>query len=116
MVVDETSVLKLDIDCRVDDDWIRNKVRAIVAVCKSFQVTVNSIKMCRSKRKGIHFYISIQPPVESSFANQLQWLLGDDPARVDFNRARIESDLTEWNKLFEVAGRKLRAIYRRVRR
>jgi hypothetical protein len=42
----------------------------------------------------------------------LQWLLGDDSQRVGFNRARIESGLNEWNKLFEVVGRRLTTIYR----
>jgi len=115
MAIEKTSLLKLDIDSIVDDEWISNKARAIVAVCKSFKVTVDNIKICRSRRKGIHFYIHIQPPVEASFANQLQWLLADDPARVAFNQARIESDLAQWNKLFEVAERRLRTIYRHVR-
>ena len=103
--------LKIDKDCFVDDDWIDNYVDIIVNICTAFRVKVESIKMCKSRRKGLHFYISISPPVDPSLANQLQWLLGDDSKRVDFNRARIESRLVEWNKLFEVARRRLKTIY-----
>lgn len=105
--------LKIDKDCFVDEDWIESYAKVITEICRSFGVTVESIKMCNSKKKGLHFYISIHPSVEASFANQLQWFLGDDSLRVDFNRARIDSGLREWNKLFEVAGRKLKTIYQR---
>lgn len=115
MAVNEVRVLKVDKDCHISQDWIKNYIEVIAAVCKRFGVTVNSIKICPSKRKGVHFYIEITPPIEAEFANRLQWLLGDDCQRVDFNRARIESSLNEWNKLFEVVGRKLTTIYRRRR-
>jgi hypothetical protein len=71
--------------------------------------------MCRSKRKGYHFYISINPPVEANVANQLQWLLGDDDLRVDRNRARIQAGFDRWNKLFERLDARLRTIYRPVK-
>jgi len=105
--------LKIDKDCFVDEDWIDNYVTMIIGKCRSFGITVESIRMCKSKRKGLHFYITIYPPIEPEIANRIQWLLGDDSKRVDFNRARIDSGLREWNKLFEVAGRRLKTIYRR---
>lgn len=104
--------LKIDKDCFVDEDWISNYVGVIIDVCRSFGVTVESIKMCESRRKGLHFYVAISRPIDSMLANKLQWLLGDDALRVDFNRARIESGLVEWNKLFEAACRRLKTIYR----
>ena len=110
-LVDE---LKIDKDCFVDRQWIEDYVDLVVSVCKKFGVTVLSVKRCNSRRKGVHFYIRIRPQIDATLANRLQWLLGDDSKRVDFNRARIESGLNEWNKLFEVVGRKLRTIYRRV--
>ena len=110
--VDKTSELKIDKDCFVDGAWVDYYARVIVATCQSFRVKVESIRMCHSRKKGLHLYIKICPPIESSKANMLQWLLGDDSARVDFNRARIDSGLEEWNKLFEVAGRRLKTIYR----
>ncbi len=105
--------LKIDKDCFVDEEWIAAYANTIIRVCESYNLTVEAIKMCNSKKKGIHFYVEVNPCVEAVLANMLQWLLGDDCRRVDFNRARIESGLTEWNKLFEVANRKLKTVYRR---
>jgi hypothetical protein len=111
LTVDKTSELKIDKDCFVDGAWVNYYVQVIVSTCQSFRVKVESIRMCNSRKKGLHLYIKISPPIEPSKANMLQWLLGDDSARVDFNRARIESGLEEWNKLFEIAGRRLKTIY-----
>lgn len=105
------SVLKIDKDCWVEPDWIDDYVGLVKATCRKYRVTVISIRMSRSRRKGIHFYIEIAPPIDAKTANRLQWLLGDDSSRVDFNRARIDSGLNEWNKLFEEPGRRLRRIY-----
>jgi hypothetical protein len=71
--------------------------------------------MCPSAHKGQHFYIRITPPVQATLANRLHYLLGDDCQRVDFNRARIESGLDEWSKLFERPNVRLRIIYRGVK-
>jgi hypothetical protein len=65
---------------------------------------------------GMHFYIKIDPPVDAHTANNLQYLLGDDAKRVSYNRARINSGLVEWNKLFERIGARLRTIYRQSNR
>lgn len=111
--VENVSTLKIDKDCFVDPSWITDYVQCVVIpVCASFGHTVMSVEMCNSKRKGVHFYISIEPSVDADLANRIHWLLGDDCKRVDFNRARIESQLNEWNKLFEVPNRKLKTIYR----
>jgi hypothetical protein len=107
------AVLKVDKDCFVDKDWIDNYVQLIVKTCRDFDVAVDVVKICASKKKGLHFYIYVRSAVDAELANMLQWLLGDDCRRVDFNRARIESGLHEWNKLFEVARRRLKTIYRK---
>lgn len=112
MVLDKVSILKVDKDCFVDPDWIRDYLLLIVVTCLMRGVKVVSVKMCNSQHKGIHFYIEITPPVEPKLANRLQWLLGDDSKRVDLNRARIESGLKGWNRLFERVGARLRTIYR----
>ena len=104
--------LKIDKDCFVDKDWILDYLDVITITCALFGVTVEYVGMCRSKSKGLHFYITINPDIDAKLANRLQFLLGDDARRVDFNRARIGSRLQEWNKLFEVEGRRLRTIYR----
>ena len=110
----EISLLKIDKDCEVDGDWTEDYVRLIVTICRQHRIRVLSIKMSRSQRKGVHYYVEIDPPMEAEYANRLQWLLGDDPQRVNFNRARIASGLTEWNKLFETSSGRLRTIYKHL--
>ena len=109
--VDKIRVLKIDKDCYVDGDWLEEYVNRVVAqICHSYNLNLLSVKMCASRKKGFHLYIEINPPIEPDLANRLQWLLGDDCQRVDFNRARIRSGLREWNKLFEEPGRRLGTI------
>jgi hypothetical protein len=110
-------VLKIDKDCHVPLDWVRDDfVQLAIAACKSYHTRIISIKKTNSRKKGIHLYIEIWPPVDSETANRLQWLLGDDCRRVDFNRARINVGLLEWNKLFEVAGTQIRPIFKNKQR
>jgi hypothetical protein len=104
------SVLKIDKDCFVDNEWVRDFVRLTLFVCQWYGITVISIGMTET-RKGLHFYIHITPAVQPELANRLQFLMGDDARRVDFNRARIRSGLNEWNLLFERASVKLRMIH-----
>jgi hypothetical protein len=73
--------------------------------------SVEWIKATRT-RHGRHYYIKIDPPVSAKTANNLQYLLGDDANRVDYNRARINSGLAPWNRLFESLGRKMVTLYR----
>lgn len=108
----KTSELKVDLDCFVDPDWLDDFIVHAQIICRYFGVSVKTIRMCESKRRGLHFYITISQPVEATLVNRLQWLLGDDALRVDFNRARIEAGFTEWNKLFEEPGRQLKTLYR----
>ena len=111
----QLNVLKVDKDCFVDRAWIDAYIEVIMQICSNHDLTVRVIKMCNSKKKGLHFYILVSPAIDSELANMIQWLLGDDCRRVDFNRARIESGLTEWNKLFEVPMRRLKTIYKEPR-
>ena len=82
-------------------------------ICGKHGVEVLLIKRTDTAH-GVHFYIRISPPVDSAMANNLQYLLGDDSKRVGFNRARIESGLVEWSKLFERASCRMTTIYRAV--
>ena len=107
------SVLKIDKDCHVDTKLNREYVHTIIDICRKHGVRVLWIKTSITAH-GRHFYIRIDPPVDAKTANKLQYLLGDDAKRVDFNRARIESGLSGWNKLFESLGTRLRTIYRLV--
>jgi len=97
------SVLKIDKDCHVPYSLMHDYVSAIKAVCRTKGVKVASIEMTRT-HKGQHYYIRIHPPLRSHIANALQWLLGDDPRRFDYNRTRIRSQYPDWNKLFERIG------------
>jgi hypothetical protein len=112
-MLDNIRVLKIDKDSFVEPAWLSDYVEVILHICGLFNVTVNMIRVTLSRSKGQHFYIEIEPAIEPELANRLQWLLGDDCRRVDFNRARIKSQLPEWDKLFEEPYRKLRTIYRK---
>jgi len=109
--LDKESTLKIDKDCFVDQDWIRDYVRMAIATCLLKGIEVMRIQMSRT-RKGFHFYIEVDPPVEAELANRMQWLSGDDCGRVDRNRARIRSGLKGWNKLFERPNARLITTYR----
>jgi len=111
MKMSKISLLKIDRDIHVDRSWIRDYVRTIVAVCKMKGVKVTSIQMCAT-RKGAHYYVDIQPALLAEAANRLQWLLADDPLRVNYNRARIRSRYADWDKLFERIGQRYTTLYR----
>jgi hypothetical protein len=110
-VVDKVSVLKIDKDCFVEREWLDDYVQTIKTVCQHHHVHVVSVRISNSRSKGVHFYVEITPAIEADLANRLQFLLGDDCRRVDFNRARINSGLNEWNKLFERTEARPRRIY-----
>jgi hypothetical protein len=108
----KVDVLKIDKDCHVDQSWIRDYVQVIRSICEMKSVKVVFVEMSHGK-KGLHFYIGIiRSRVGSEFANRLQWLLGDDCRRVDYNRARIRSHYHDWNKLFERIGQRFVTLYR----
>jgi hypothetical protein len=103
-------VLKVDKDCHVTQQLEREYIGHAISLLRKHHVSVESIRATRTHH-GRHYYIKIHPPVDAHTANSLQYLLGDDASRVDYNRARINSRLEEWNKLFEAAGRKLVTLY-----
>jgi hypothetical protein len=107
----EESVLKIDKDCHVDWQLERDYLKNSISILEERHLRVEWIKATRT-RHGRHYYIKIDPPVDATTANRLQYLLGDDPRRVGYNEARIESGLREWNKLFEAVGRRMETIYR----
>jgi hypothetical protein len=109
---EKESVLKLDKDCHVSSQLEREYVRQSIAILRKHHLRVLSISATRTHH-GRHYYIRIDPPVDAHTANNLQYQLGDDPRRVDFNRARINSRLAHWNKLFEAVGRKMMTLYPR---
>jgi hypothetical protein len=110
-VVDKVNVLKIDKDCFVEREWLDDYVRTIRTICQQHHVHVVSVRISNSRSKGVHFYVEITPAIDANLANRLQFLLGDDCRRVDFNRARISSGLNEWNKLFERTRARVRTIF-----
>jgi len=107
-------LLKIDKDCLVDAKLQREYVQTVINICRERGIKVLWIKRTDTAH-GVHYYIKISPPVGAMTANNLQYLLGDDSKRVGFNKARIESGLVEWSKLFERAGCRMTTIYRAVR-
>jgi len=107
----KTSVLKIDKDCFVDPRLNLEYIRTVLHTCRKYGIKVIWIRSSRS-RHGMHFYIKIKTALDAYSANNLQYLLGDDAKRVAFNRARIESGVSEWNKLFERPNVKLTTVYR----
>jgi hypothetical protein len=103
-------LLKIDKDCFVDPQLNRDYVRTVIEICSKHGISVQWIKSTLT-RHGRHFYIKIHRPVKALKTNDLQYLLGDDPKRVAFNKARIKSGLPEWNKLFERIRAPLTTIY-----
>jgi hypothetical protein len=111
----EISVLKLDKDCIVSRSLMQEWIRVVVIpTCKAHGVTVLSVAVCPSPRKGFHVYVEITPPVHAELAWRLQFLLGDDCRRVSLNRARLRAGFSDWNKLFEAVGTKPTTIYKRA--
>ena len=105
------STLKVDRDCVVHKDLERRYVRHTVSVCRAERFKVLRIRSCLSARHGVHYYIDITPSLNAKTANELQLLCGDDSRRYGYNKARVESKLVEWSKLFERPNTRLRTIY-----
>ncbi len=104
------SVLKIDRDCHVTAKLNHEYIQTIIDTCTRRSLNVLWIKTTRTAH-GRHFTIKIDLPIEAKETNDLQYLLGDDAKRYAFNKARIESGLPEWNKLFEKPAARLRRIY-----
>ena len=105
------SALKVDKDCQVDPDWINDWVDLVaLPICRNFDIQILRSEMIETK-KGLHLQLSINRPIHDELANRIQWLLGDDCRRVDFNRARIRVGYAAWNKLFEAEGVRVVELY-----
>ena len=91
---------------------LANHYEKTIAILRKHHLRVVWIKATTTYH-GRHYYIKINPPVDAHAGDNLQYQLGDDPMRVDFNRARINSRLAHWNILFEAVNRKLTTLYPR---
>jgi len=109
--IPETDLLKIDKDCVIDGRLQGEYVQVVIDICQERDIKVLWIKRTDTAH-GVHYYIKISPPVDARTANNLQYLLGDDSKRVGFNKARIDSGLVEWSKLFERANCRMMTLYR----
>jgi hypothetical protein len=91
----------IDLDITVDDSWLKQYRRIVELVLRSFGSRATAVRITPSRSRGYHVRIYLNKSVPAETANMLQWLLCDDHGRVDFNRARINVGLDEWNKFFE---------------
>jgi hypothetical protein len=91
----------IDLDLVVDEWWLQHYRRKVRLVLESYGLSATAIRITPSRNCGYHIRIYLDKPVPAGFANMLQWVLGDDHGRVDFDRARIKIGFDEWNKLFE---------------
>ena len=101
--IPETRLLMIDKDLLVDPCWLKEYRETIGLVLRGHGLKPTRIAMTPSRSKGFHVRIYLVSPIPAEEANKLQWLLGDDCAKVDFNRARIGAGFDEWSKLFERA-------------
>lgn len=100
--VPPTRLLMIDKDCIVDASWLKEYRETIrLVLLRAYGLRPTAIAITPSRSKGSHVRIYLAHAVSAATANKLQWLLGDDCVRVDFNRARIEAGFDEWSKLFE---------------
>jgi uncharacterized glyoxalase superfamily metalloenzyme YdcJ len=106
----KVSVLKVDKDCHIDRQLEQEWVRVALVTLRMHHESVEWIEATRT-RHGNHYYIKIDPAVSAKAANNLQYLLGDDANRVDYNRARINSEDAHWNRLFEDLDRRKVTLY-----
>ena len=109
---ERANVQKVDKDCHVSSQLEREYIRQTRAILRRHHLRVLSITATRTPH-GRHYYIRIDPPVSPRVANNLQYLLGDDSKRVDYNRARVISRLKGWSKLFEDVDRRMTTLYPR---
>jgi len=108
----KVNILKIDKDCVLHKDLERRYIRSLVGVCRTEGVRVQRIRSCLSAKHGTHYYVEITPSLDAKTANELQFLCGDDPRRYAYNKARVQTKLPEWSKLFEQPNTKPRTIYK----
>jgi hypothetical protein len=109
--VPRTDLLMIDKDIILNPEEMDAYLQHILAVVFSYRLEVVYVQWCLSLHKGMHLYVKLNKRIEAELAWLLQLLLGDDSVRADFNRARIEAGVRNWNRLFERANVKLHTIY-----
>jgi len=96
------SVLKLDVDFKMDKELLRKFVDTRFAILKHLGYHVVEIKAVETKR-GYHFWVHLSENLNARERCELQFLLGDDINRVKYNFLRLNAKcFDEFNALFSV--------------
>ncbi|MEM2446297.1 MAG: hypothetical protein QW734_06535 [Candidatus Bathyarchaeia archaeon] len=115
-------LFKVDVDLKVPDSWLENWKKTRESILKSLGFKVKFIRIVDSSQRGFHCYISAESKkkLTPTECNMIQFLLGDDTARVLINQRRIARGM-DWetcNKLFTdvLFRRKQRFNYKTMKR
>jgi len=94
------TVLKLDIDLKPPDKWIKEWEKTRKIILNSYNIKILRMASYETE-KGIHYFIEIDRDLSAEETNMMQFLLGDDHTRVKINQWRLERGIEHWNKLFD---------------
>lgn len=103
------AIIKIDYDFMPEKEWMEKWIETRKIILQHLGYTVKDMRIAKTSR-GFHAYIEIQEDVKPKTLNMLQFICGDDAARVRINSWRIEQGVKHWNKLFAAV------IYRKGRK
>jgi hypothetical protein len=82
------SVLKVDLDVKPPEDWLKLWVWTRERLLMLFNLSVEDV-IKKETEKGYHFWFHIKEELSFEQVLRFQFLLGDDPARVYFGLQRM---------------------------
>ena len=97
------SVLKIDVDYPFPEKWFEEWQNLKTAVLNQMGFKVEKIIVKKSPSgRGKHLWIHITTPKPLTDMEKLklEWLMGDQQARVWINLQRIKRGVKKWDKLF----------------
>ncbi|MEM2446482.1 MAG: hypothetical protein QW734_07475 [Candidatus Bathyarchaeia archaeon] len=94
------TILKIDVDVKMDEKLLDKFIITRIAILEALGYEFKRISWMETK-KGYHFWIEIREKLTDEEMCELQFLLGDDPARCRFNYLRLEAGcFRQFNVLF----------------
>jgi len=94
------SVVKIDVDVKMDDELLHKFIISRIAILKALGYTLCYYEHKRTE-KGFHFWFGIEEELSDKELCDLQFLLGDDQPRCRFNYLRLEAGcFRQFNVLF----------------
>lgn len=97
--LDKYQVVKVDLDIQPPDDWLQEWIETRKNIIFSEGYEVTKVRYTPSK-KGIHFWFHLDAEVNYDTLMKLQFLCGDDHARVWFGLQR--RGFTKFRGLFNI--------------